>query len=74
MNEIDADSHPPRASIGRRWALFLAGALLIVTGASAAVRWADSAAAREEIRPMPVPNSPSPTREQPTAPDPGDNP
>lgn len=74
MNASPADRRPARPAPGHRWALLLAGALLVVVGASAAVRWTGAAADLEEIVQKPVPNTPPPVREEPTAPDPGDNP
>lgn len=72
MNEIPAD--PRTAPPGRGWALLLAIGLLAAVGASAAVRWSGAAAGLDEIVQKPVPNTPPPAREEPTAPDPGDNP
>lgn len=75
MNAPTAARPPAESPRGRSRAfLLLAGALLAAVGASAAVRWAGSAQALEEIIQTPVPHVTPSLREEPTAPDPGDNP
>jgi hypothetical protein len=74
---VHHDPVSPSILDGGRWATALGAALLVIFAAAVAFRWLEPLQPRnggEEVIQQPVPDTTPSPRQEPTAPDPGDNP